>query len=272
MLKYSSPRTGKVILVGAGPGDPDLLTIRAARALEAADVLFYDALVDPRVLALATRAAKFSVGKRAGAHSVAQEAINGIMVRTARAGRNVVRLKAGDPFVLGRGGEEVLALGAAGIEVEVVPGLSSALSGPLAAGIPVTHRGVAASFVVASAVPAERFVALAEHLPPKGTTLVVLMGLGSRELIRDTLVRAGFSLETPAAIVAGAHGPRAWHWSGTLDVLPDIQLPEDRADLPGIVVVGDVVEVGETMRNYASFRVDEVELGISKEEERRVLG
>lgn len=233
---------GKVTLVGAGPGSPDLLTVRGARALAEADLVLYDALVEPEVLELAPRAAKFSVGKRAGAHSVAQETIHGLMIRAARAGRRVVRLKAGDPFVLGRGGEEVLALGDAGIPVEVVPGLSSALAGPLAAGIPVTHRKVASAFVVASAVPAAPFAELAMSLPGRGVTVVVLMALGARAAVRDSLLAGAFERRTPAAIVVGAHAAGEWSWSGTLGELADVVLPP--GDEPGLVVVGDVVEVG----------------------------
>ncbi len=236
---------GKVTLVGAGPGSPDLLTVRAARALAEADLVLYDALVEPEVLELAPRAAKFSVGKRRGAHSVAQETIHVLMIRAARAGRRVVRLKAGDPFVLGRGGEEVLALGEAGVPVEVVPGLSSALAGPLAAGIPVTHRKVASAFVVASAVPAEPFAKLAASLPGRGVTVVVLMALSARAAVRDALLAGAFDRKTPAAIVVGAHTGREWSWSGTLGELPDVVLPP--GDEPGLVVVGDVVLVGARM-------------------------
>lgn len=237
----------QVTLVGAGPGDPDLLTVRAVRALERADVVFYDALVDDRTVAIATRAAKFAVGKRAGAASVAQETIHAIMIRSARAGKRVVRLKAGDPFVLGRGGEEVLALGAAGIAVDVVPGISSALAGPAAAGIPVTHRAVASAFVVASAIPEDRFARLCGGIPAGAATMVVLMGIGARRSVVATLRGAGWEALTPAALVLGAHGPRQWSWSGTLTALAEITIPETHADLPGILVVGEVARVGERM-------------------------
>jgi siroheme synthase len=158
-----------------------------------------------------------------------------------------VRLKAGDPFVLGRGGEEALALGEAGIEVEVVPGLSSSIVGPQAAGIPVTHRGVASAFVVVSAVPEARFVSLVSALPPESATVVVLMGMAARELVCATLVGGGWSPSTPAAVVLGAHGPRQWSRSTTLDALASLPIPHDRADLPGMLVIGEVVSVGEAI-------------------------
>jgi len=236
--------SGKVWLVGAGPGDPDLLTVRACRVLAAADVLLYDALVDARALALAPRAAKFYVGKRAGAPSMQQETIHRLMIGAARAGKAVVRLKAGDPFVLGRGGEEALALAAAAVPYEIVPGLSSALTAPLAAGIPVTHRGIAASFAVTSAVPHEAFSALARALPRQGTTLVILMGLGVRQRIRDTLVRAGFPAGTPAAIVLAATTPAQAVWSGTLETLPHATLDGGAA---GTIVVGEVITVRDAL-------------------------
>src|SRR5262249_23081210 len=134
--------TGFVSLVGAGPGAADLLTLKAARLLAEADLVLYDALVSPEVLDLAPRAQRFFVGKRARRKAMAQETIHWLMIRAARQGKRVVRLKCGDPFVFGRGGEEALALTRAGIPFEVVPGVSSAVAAPALAGIPVTHRGV----------------------------------------------------------------------------------------------------------------------------------
>ena len=136
--------------VGAGPGDPDLLTVRGARRLAEADLVLYDALCAQDARRLAPEARWFYVGKRAGRESISQEAINRLLVRAAQRGLCVVRLKAGDPFVLGRGGEEALALTEAGIPFEVIPGLSSAIAGPALAGIPLTHRGLAAAFLVVS--------------------------------------------------------------------------------------------------------------------------
>src|SRR5258706_1467217 len=140
--------SGFVSLVGAGPGDPELLTLRALKRLQEADLVLDDALVQGQLLALAPQAKRFFVGKRAGRHSIEQADINRLMIKAAKGGRRVVRLKCGDPFVLGRGGQEALALEAAGVAYEIVPGVSSAIAAPALAGIPVTHRGVASGFAV----------------------------------------------------------------------------------------------------------------------------
>jgi uroporphyrin-III C-methyltransferase len=234
----------KVWLVGAGPGDPDLLTVRAVKALANADVVLYDALVDPRALELAPRAAKFFVGKRAGAPSMQQETIHRLMIGAARSGKNVVRLKAGDPFVLGRGGEEAIALAEAHVPYEVVPGISSALAAPLVAGIPVTHRGIASAFTVVSAVPHDRFVSVARSVPRSGATLVILMGLGEREAIKSALLAAGFPPCTRAAIVLAASGADETVWSGTLDALSRVEF---ESDAPGTIVIGEVVGVRDSI-------------------------
>ena len=144
---------GWVSLVGAGPGDPGLLTRKAIARLRAADLVLYDALIDERILRYARRAQRFYVGKRAGRHAMTQQAIHTLMIRAARKGRRVVRLKGGDPFVFGRGGEEALALQRAGIAYDVVPGVSSAIAAPASAGIPVTHRGISSAFLVVSLLP-----------------------------------------------------------------------------------------------------------------------
>ena len=170
--------TGFVSLVGAGPGDPDLLTQRAVKRLADADLVLYDALVSPEVLPLATHAQKLSVGKRACKPSISQEAINRCLIRAAQRGRRVVRLKCGDPFVFGRGGEEALALQHAGIAYDVVPGISSAIAAPASAGIPVTHRGVASAFLVVSGHEDEAFSTAIAQLQPNGVTVIVLMGMG----------------------------------------------------------------------------------------------
>src|SRR5712692_1785277 len=143
-------KAGHVSLVGAGPGDPGLLTRTAIGRLRAADLVLYDALIDDRILRYARKAQRFFVGKRAGRQALTQAAIHGVMIRAARRGRRVVRLKGGDPFVFGRGGEEMLALQGAGVSCDVVPGVSSAIAAPALAGIPVTHRGAAAAFHVVS--------------------------------------------------------------------------------------------------------------------------
>jgi uroporphyrin-III C-methyltransferase / precorrin-2 dehydrogenase / sirohydrochlorin ferrochelatase len=233
---------GHVSLVGAGPGDPGLLTRRAIARLRSADLVLYDALVDPRVLKYARRAQRFYVGKRASRHAMTQDAINALMIRAARRGRRVVRLKGGDPFVLGRGGEEVLALRHAGVPYDVVPGVSSAIAAPAAAGIPVTHRGLSAAFLVVSGHDEAAFASTVHGLSPNRLTIVVLMGLGRSVAIAQRLIDAGWIRSTPVAVIADASTPRQQVWRGTL-----ADLRADRIDLnptsAGTIVVGDVVTV-----------------------------
>jgi uroporphyrin-III C-methyltransferase/precorrin-2 dehydrogenase/sirohydrochlorin ferrochelatase len=234
---------GLVSLVGAGPGDPELLTRRAASRLAEADVVLYDALVDPAVLNLAGAAQRIYVGKRAGRPQVRQEFINRLLVRAARRGRRVVRLKGGDPFVFGRGGEEALALVAAGIAFEIVPGVSSAIAAPALAGIPVTHRGTSTAFVVVSGHSADAYSPVLASLAPQSATVVVLMGLGRIADIVGLLIERGWKPATPAALIAGAATVDAEVWAGTLQELP-AAVRERAGDAPGTVVVGDVVRVG----------------------------
>ena len=231
--------TGLVSLVGAGPGDPELLTLKAARRLAEADLVLYDALVEADTLAFATQARRFFVGKRAGREAIRQDAINRLMIREARRGRRVVRLKCGDPFVFGRGGEEALALAAAGVMCEIVPGVSSAIAAPLLAGIPVTHRGLASAFVVVSGHAESAYGPVLGSLEPASATVVVLMGLANRRAISNHLRAAGWPARTPAAILLGASRPGSDQWHGTLDALGEGPLPGG-TDLPGIIVVGAV--------------------------------
>lgn len=233
--------SGLVSIVGAGPGDPELLTVAAVRRLERADVVLHDALVSPGVLALASHALRVPVGKRAGRPSARQESIHRLLIRFARRGRRVVRLKGGDPFVLGRGGEEALALEAAGVAYEVIPGLSSALSAPALAGIPVTHRGLASAFVVVSGHAESAFRPIVSSLVPGAATLVVLMGLGTRATLVPLLLSRGWKASTPAAICYGASTSDAFTWTGRLDELPHASAPG--TDAPGTLVIGDVVSL-----------------------------
>jgi uroporphyrin-III C-methyltransferase/precorrin-2 dehydrogenase/sirohydrochlorin ferrochelatase len=235
-----SPPGGFVSIVGAGPGDPGLLTRRGAERLGEADLVLYDALLDAEVLRLAPRAHCFYVGKRAGRPSVSQRAIERLLVRGARAGKRVVRLKCGDPFVLGRGGEEALALAAAGVPFEVVPGVSSAIAAPALAGIPVTHRGLAAAFAVVSGHTEAAYGPVLDGLAPGAVTLVVLMGLAERAAIAARLLSRGWSAATPAAVVLGAASDSAFAWRGTLAGLETATLPSTLAHLPGVLVVGAV--------------------------------
>ena len=238
---------GSVALVGAGPGDPDLLTRRAVKRLEDADLVLYDALVDPDVLALAPRAQRIFVGKRAGRPAVSQDFINRLLVRAARRGRKVVRLKGGDPFVFGRGGEEALALAAAGISCEIVPGVSNAVAAPALAGIPVTHRGLSAAFVVVSGHAESAFRPVLEAVPSGRVTIVVLMGIAHIQQIASVLVERGWSAATPLAVVFNASRGDADVWTATLgDVHSGRALLEDDTHgvaRPGTIVIGDVVKI-----------------------------
>ena len=234
--------TGFVSLVGAGPGDPDLLTLKAAQRLREADLVLYDALVNGEVLRLTARAHCFFVGKRAGAPGIRQETIHRIMIDAARLGKRVVRLKCGDPFVLGRGGEEALALEQAGIAYEIVPGVSSALAAPALARIPVTHRGLASGFAVVSGHAPEAFEREVDGLTPGALTLIVLMGLATRDVIARALVARGWAPSTPVAILIAAGTPAAAVWTGTLCRLGAASVPA-RGGAPGTIVIGEVVSL-----------------------------
>jgi uroporphyrin-III C-methyltransferase/precorrin-2 dehydrogenase/sirohydrochlorin ferrochelatase len=232
-------RIGHVSLVGAGPGDPELLTLRALRRLREADLILNDALVPAALLELAPQARRFFVGKRAGRHSIEQDTIHRLMIRAARRGDRVVRLKCGDPFVFGRGGEEALALAEAGVSFEIVPGLSSALAGPALAGIPVTHRGAAAGFAVISGHAASAYEPLLAGLAPAAMTVVVLMGVATRAAIAEFLIARGWSAATPAAIVLGASHADAAAWRGALADLGAAPVTAQ----PGLLVIGAVVDL-----------------------------
>ena len=236
---------GRVALVGAGPGDPGLLTVRGLSLIRAADVIVHDRLVNPALLDEAPAAERIDVGKQPGAHTVSQAEINAILIAQARRGRLVVRLKGGDPFVFGRGGEEALALRRAGVPVEVVPGVSSAVAGPAAAGIPITHRRLAASFAVVTGQedetktrPSVDWAALATAVD----TLVVLMGSRALAEIARTLIAHGRAGETPVALIHDATTPRQVTLETTLAALAD---PATAPTLPApmIAVIGEVVSL-----------------------------
>jgi uroporphyrin-III C-methyltransferase/precorrin-2 dehydrogenase/sirohydrochlorin ferrochelatase len=250
----SPARPGSVALVGAGPGDPGLLTARAIERLEQADVVFYDGLVPAALVDRATHAERISVARRAGPKALTQTEVSDRMIAAARAGRRVVRLKAGDPFVLGRGGEEMLALAEAGVPCEIVPGLSSALAGPAVAGIPVTHRGMQSAVVISSGHATDAYGRLLRALPPRSATLVVLMGFAERAGITAALVEAGWPTSTPVAVIANASRPDQAMWTGTLDALAgsiDLGEPDD----PGVlIVIGDVVRLRKRRRSVMELQ------------------
>lgn len=232
--------SGFVSIVGAGPGDPDYLTIRGADRLRDAQLVLYDALVDARVLALAPHARHICVGKRAGGEQTPQPVIEAMLIAGAKLGLRVVRLKGGDPFVFGRGGEEAIALGAAGVPFEAIPGISAAVAAPELAGIPLTHRGLSAGFIVLTAANPEVCDAVMAALAPGSLTLVFLMSLLARDRIAARLLTRGWSPQTPAAIVLGAGSPRMWTWKGELRHLGAVVVPAARQELAGTLVVGAV--------------------------------
>lgn len=237
-----SGRRGFVSLVGAGPGDPELLTRQAVRRLRQADVVVYDALVQPEVLAFARRATRVFVGKRAGGLAADQSFINAFLVRSARRGQRVVRLKGGDPFVFGRGGEEALALTAAGIPFDIVPGVSSSIAAAGLAGIPLTHRGRASAFVVVSGHARAAYKPVLEGIPPNAVTVVVMMGLVGIHDIAGLLLSRGWRRETPVAMLLAASTPAAETRITSLEWLAAAGPPETEGK-PGTIVIGDVVAV-----------------------------
>jgi len=241
-------KVGTVYLVGAGPGDPDLLTLRAARLLGCAGLVVHDGLVDPTVLALVPPDAELvSVAKSRARHTLPQEAINALLVREARAGRDVVRLKGGDPFVFGRGGEEAEACHAAGVPVEVVPGVTSALGAAAAAQIPLTHRDSAniVSFV------AGQCKGLTEQdwagLAGKGRTLVIYMGVKTAPQIAEKLMADGLTPDAPVAVIENAARAEMRVLRASLAALPEL-VEQQRVRSPALIIIGEV-----TARNDAAF-------------------
>lgn len=247
---------GTVYLVGAGPGDPELITLKAIRTIRNADVIFNDRLINPELLEYADeRARKITVGKQAGKPSISQTDINKLLVEHALAGKTVVRLKGGDPFVFGRGGEECLELTRHGLHFEVVPGISSALSVPAYAGIPLTQRGEATGFSVISG-----------HLDPASepynwdglasvSTLVVLMGLRNISRIAENLITHGKPKTTPVAIIRWGTTQGQQVVTGTLD---DIAEKASGFTSPATIVIGEVVQYHQA---FNWFEPEQPEMG-----------
>jgi uroporphyrinogen III methyltransferase/synthase len=236
-------RIGKVYLIGAGPGDPGLLTVRGLQLLQRAHVIVYDQLVNPLLLEEASAAAiRIYVGKQAGRHCVAQEEINRLLIAHARLGYEVVRLKGGDPFVFGRGGEEAEALADAGIPFEVVPGVSSAVAVPAYAGIPVTYRKLASSFAVVTGHESPKAQDKVDwsKLANAVDTLVILMGLKNLPRIVAQLLAHGLSRETPVAVIRWGTTSEQETVTGTL---ADIVEKTAHLKSPVVIVVGRVVDL-----------------------------
>jgi uroporphyrin-III C-methyltransferase len=239
--------SGRVVLVGAGPGDPKLITVRGAEVLRGADVVVFDRLVSPELLGQARDdAERVYVGKEPGRNATPQEEISNLLVTRALAGKAVVRLKGGDPFVFGRGGEEALACARAGVPFEVVPGVSSAVAAPAFAGIPVTHRGLARSFAVVTGSTAHGDEVDLARVATATDTLVVLMAAGTLGRACAELVAAGREADEPAAIVQWAATPEQRTVIGTLTTLPD-RAREARIGPPATLVVGPVATLGHEL-------------------------
>jgi uroporphyrin-III C-methyltransferase len=231
---------GTVYLVGAGPGDPDLLTLRAARLLGAATLVIHDGLVDPAILAMVPEGARMiSVAKQRARHTMPQDQINALLVREALTGQDVVRLKGGDPFIFGRGGEEAEACYAAGVPVQVVPGVSAALGAAAAAQIPLTHRDSASivSFVAGQCkgLDDQNWAGLAGV----GRTLVIYMGVATSDAIAEKLMADGLAPNMPIAVIENAARPQMRVLRGVLAGLGAL-VAEDRVKSPALIVIGEV--------------------------------
>lgn len=255
-----TPSVGKVVLVGAGPGDPDLLTVRAVHHIANGDVIVYDRLIQQRVLALAKPTAeKIYMGKPQG-HHVLQDEIHTLLVEKAREGKNVVRLKGGDPFLFGRGGEEAEYLAEHGIPFEVVPGVSSCLAAPLIAGIAVTHRAASSSVAIVTGHNATgnddrvNWQALAAI-----DTLVFLMGVHNVQTIAHNLIAAGCARNTPAAIIQMATWDSERVVTGTLEDIAAIARHEG-IDPPATLVVGQVVLLREKLQQLIAANTQQKEI------------
>ncbi|MFM2059713.1 MAG: hypothetical protein RLY71_4098 [Pseudomonadota bacterium] len=256
-FNHTSTVPGHVRLVGAGPGDPELLTLKAARALREATLVLYDQLVSAEVLALINPTAQtLCVGKLAGHHTMGQDAITHLMLRLALGGRSLVRLKGGDPYIFGRGGEEAEALAAAGVPFEVVPGISAAQGAAAVAGMPLTHRDHATAVVfVTGHGRADRVPAGLEPEAPEvdwaalarpHQTLVIYMGLGRLAQISAELMRHGLPAQTPAALVERASQPEQRCVVGMLQELPQLAQRE-AVQAPTLIIIGSVVALHHTL-------------------------
>ena len=244
-------KQGKVYLVGAGPGDPGLMTVKGLDCLRHADVVIYDRLVDESILQEGrSDAEKIYVGKASNHHTLEQEMINNLLIQKVRDGKVVVRLKGGDPFVLGRGGEEAEALVENDIPFEVVPGVSSATAVPAYAGIPVTHRGIASSFAVVTGHKAsekgEPHIAW-DKLSAGTDTLVVLMGIGNLPHVVGQLIRNNKPPSTPVAVITHGTTGRQRCVTGTLEDIIE-KVKSEKLQPPSVVVVGNVVHLRKYLR------------------------
>ncbi len=255
-MKVLAGRKGRVTLVGAGPGDPDLITVKGLRALQQADVVIYDRLVNPALLESAPETAeRIYAGKRGGHYTFPQSKINKLMAERARRGAHVVRLKGGDPFLYGRGGEEVLYLRGQGVSCDIVPGVSAALAAPASAGIPVTHRGVSSTIAILSghqAADAPNPVNW-HGIARAAETVVVMMPLVNLRHVVGHLVSEGCPLNTPAAVIQSGTCPEQ---RSVVSTLKELVADVERAGLssPATLVVGQVVTLASGMQAEATHQ------------------
>ena len=250
----SSLRSGKVYLIGAGPGDPKLLTLKAVEALGASDAILYDYLVNPEVLVHAKPGAELVfAGKRADEPGITQEEINATLVARAREGQIVARLKGGDPFLFGRGGEEAEALVDARIDWEVIPGVSAGLAAAAYAGIPVTHRDYSSSVTFVSGRQKDDR-GLEPYQSPNNGTLVVFMCASTISKIAGSLIKRGRAASTPAAIIRWGTYEDQEVFSGTLEELAALNRCEPKARIlpPAIAIIGEVVSLRSSLRWFGS--------------------
>ncbi len=255
-------KPGMVYLVGAGPGDPGLLTLRARDLLTTCDVVVYDYLVDPEVMQFAPpHAERIYVGKVGGGKHTPQGEINQLLIEQARTGRRVVRLKGGDPFLFGRGGEEAEALYEAGISFEVVPGISSALAVPAYAGIPLTHREVSSSVAILTGARAGDINDVSAALADlsRADTIVILMGVANLRLIADDLIASGRDPETPAAVIRWGTYETQQTVTGTLQSIAN-EAKSSGMRPPGVIIIGEVVRLRERLKWFEKELAESAEL------------
>jgi uroporphyrin-III C-methyltransferase len=256
-MKPTSAQPGWVYLVGAGPGDPELLTLKAARLIGEADVIVYDNLVSKEILALARPdAEKLYAGKERGNHSLPQEQINALLVRLAKTGKRVLRLKGGDPYIFGRGGEEVETLQGDGVHFEVVPGITAASGVSTYAGIPLTHRNHAQACVFVTGHLKDGSMNLDwPGLARRRQTVVIYMGLSGLAYLCGKLIEHGLPPEWPAAIVQHGTRPTQRTVTGTLSSLPELA-KDANLRAPTLIIVGEVVTLRARLRWFSEAGQD----------------
>ncbi len=251
---------GKVSLVGSGPGDADLLTIKALRCIQSADIILYDRLVSEDIRALfPSTTPAFYVGKAMGNHCIPQDKLNELLIEKAQKGFSICRLKGGDPFVFGRGGEEMLALREQGIQVEVVPGVTSGIGAAAYSGIPVTHRGLSQSCTFVTAHAEKTLNIDWQALAKLNNTLVFYMGLNKLAEITTQLTQHGLAAHTPAALIENGCREEQRVFTGTL---ADLEAMAERNNLtsPSLIVVGQVVELAESLHWFGSLTTADSQL------------